>query len=169
LLDPTPFTSATLNMPPASREIETRIANACEAMDNDPKLKGMAAAARFGAPYDRLMARRRGRPPSHTRGGHNKKLSVPQDDLLKDYILMLYHSGHLANLEAIQIAASRLVFYETGDSDSSVSRRWTKAWIACNAKFLKPLKEKPMSARRLSIHIVEDIKEHFAGFGRCMA
>jgi hypothetical protein len=110
LLDPTPFTSATFNMPPASREIETRIANACEAMDNDPKLKGMAAAARFGAPYDRLMACQRGRPPSHTRGGHNKKLLVPQDDSLKDYILMLYHSGHSANLEAIQIAASRLVF-----------------------------------------------------------
>jgi hypothetical protein len=93
--------SATLNMPPVSHEIETRIANACEAMDNDPKLKGIAAAARFGAPYYRLMARRRGRPPSHTRGGHNKKLLVPQDNLLKDCILMLYHSSHSVNLEAI--------------------------------------------------------------------
>jgi len=57
LLDPTPLTSITLNMPPASREIETRIANACEAIDNDPKLKGIAITARFGAPYYRLMAR----------------------------------------------------------------------------------------------------------------
>jgi hypothetical protein len=42
LLNPTPLTSAILNMPPASHEIETRISNACEAMDNDPKLKGIA-------------------------------------------------------------------------------------------------------------------------------
>jgi hypothetical protein len=108
-------------MPPASREIETRIANAYEAMDNDPKLKGMATATRFGAPYDRLMARRRGRPPSYTRGRHNKKLLVPQDNLLKDYILMLYYSSYLINLEAIQITVSRLIFYKTRDSDSFIS------------------------------------------------
>jgi hypothetical protein len=155
-------------MPPKSREIEERISKASEAMDNDPFLKGKAAALQFRAPYHRLMARRRGRPASHTRGGHNKKLLAPQDHALKDYILMLHASGRSANLEAIQISASRLVYYDTGDIESAVSRRWTKAWIARHNDFLKGLKEKPMSAKRLSTHIVEDIKEHFGNFDRCI-
>ena len=46
-------------------------------MDADPKLTGTAAVAKFQAPYHQLMARRRGRPVSNTRGGHNKKLTAP--------------------------------------------------------------------------------------------
>ena len=76
-------------MPPKSRDIEQRIAQASKAMDEDRTLKGTEAAARFQAPYHRLMARQRGRPASHTRGGHNKKLLEPEDESLKDYILML--------------------------------------------------------------------------------
>ena len=64
-------------MPPKNDPIEARITRASKAMDNDPTLKGTKAAAKFGAPYDRLMARRRGRPASRTRGRHNKKLLVP--------------------------------------------------------------------------------------------
>jgi len=88
-------------MPPKAEAIKERIAKASEAMDRDPKLKGAKAVAYFGAPYDRLMARRRGRPVSNSRGGHNKKLSVPQDESLRDYLLMLYTSGRSPNLEAI--------------------------------------------------------------------
>jgi hypothetical protein len=35
------------------------------------------------------------------------------------------------------------------------------------ADFLKSIKEKPLSAKRLAAHIVEDIKGHFAEFNRC--
>jgi hypothetical protein len=44
-------------MPPKAEAIEERIAKASEAIDRDPRLKGTKAAAHFGAPYDRLMAR----------------------------------------------------------------------------------------------------------------
>ena len=76
-------------MPSEPHEIEERIAKASHAIDNDPYLRGTKAAKQFGAPYERLMARRHGRLPSHSRGGQNKKLSAPQDDALKEYILML--------------------------------------------------------------------------------
>jgi hypothetical protein len=76
-------------MPPKSRDIEERVAKASAAMDKDPRLKGTKAASQFGAPYDRLMARWRGRLASHMRGGTNKKLSEPKDKALKEYILML--------------------------------------------------------------------------------
>jgi len=70
---------------------------------------------------------------------------------------MLYAFRHLANADAIKTAASRLVYYESRDIESFVSRKWAKAWITRNSDFLKGLKEKPMSAKRLSTHIVEDI------------
>jgi hypothetical protein len=113
------------------------------------------------------MARRRGRPASHTRGGHNKKLSAPQDDALKEYILMLQYSGRGANLEEIHVAASKLLFWETGEPKSSVSQRWTKSWMTRQANYLKSIKEKPLSVKRLAAHIIDDVKGHFAEFDRC--
>ena len=97
-------------MPPKPYEIEERIAKASLTMDDDPNLKGTKAAQRFGAPYNRLIARRRGRPPSYSRGGQNKKLSIPQDDALKEYILMLQYSGRGANIHEVRAAAGRLLF-----------------------------------------------------------
>jgi hypothetical protein len=96
-------------MPPKQSDIEERIAQASRAMDEDPSLRGTKAALRFGAPYQRLMARRQGRLASNTRGGHNKKLSAPQDDALKEYILMLQYSGKGANIHEIRAAAGRLL------------------------------------------------------------
>lgn len=76
-------------MPPKSRDIKERVAKASTAIDEDPCLKGTKATSQFRAPYHRLIARRRGQPTSHTRGGTNKKLSIPKDESLKEYILIL--------------------------------------------------------------------------------
>lgn len=64
-------------MPTKGELIKEAVTKASQAMDADPKLKGTAAAAKFIALYHRLMACRRGRPASNSRGGHNKKLSAP--------------------------------------------------------------------------------------------
>jgi hypothetical protein len=53
-------------MPTRAALIEEKVIQASKAMDDDPTLKGTKAAAKFGAPYNRLMARRRGRPASNT-------------------------------------------------------------------------------------------------------
>jgi hypothetical protein len=47
-------------MRPKPSDIEERIAKDSRAMDNDPFLKGTKAVAKFGAPYQRLMARQNG-------------------------------------------------------------------------------------------------------------
>ncbi|OCK99339.1 uncharacterized protein K441DRAFT_673656 [Cenococcum geophilum 1.58] len=114
-------------MPPKIDYAEAAVQKAMAAMDANPRLKGTTAAQQFGAPYDRLMARRRGRPASNTRGGHNKKLDVPQDQALRDYLMMLAGAGTEANLAEVKNAASRLLYYESGDPTKTVSRRWTKA------------------------------------------
>ena len=96
---------------------------AMAAMDANPRLKGTTAAQQFGASYDRLMAYQRGRPASNTRGGHNKKLDVPQDQALRDYLMMLAGAGTEANLAEVKNAASRLLYYELGNPIKIVSWR----------------------------------------------
>ena len=110
-------------MPASSSEIESKITAASAAMDTNPCLKASDAARQFNAPYYRLLRRRRGIPPSHTRGGHNKKLSAVQDQALRDYIVMLYNCEMSTNREAIQRATNRLLFYSTGDTTQTVSTR----------------------------------------------
>ena len=154
-------------MPANSSEIESRIAAASAAMDANPRLKASVAARQFDAPYHRLRRRRQGMPPSSTRGGHNKKLSTVQDQALRDYIVMLYNCGMSANQEAVRTAANRLLFYSNGDATQTVSKRWTKEWTKRQSEYLKPLKSKPMSAKRLAAHIVEEVEEHFKAFKKC--
>lgn len=140
-------------MPTRAELMEEKVQQALKAMNGDPSLKGSKATKQFNAPYDRLMARRRGRPASNTRGGHNTKLNRPQDEALKDYILMLQASRNGANMDSINSATNRLLFYQTGDPAITCSRRWTKAWMTRHSDFLKTMKERPLSAKRLSSHI----------------
>ena len=154
-------------MPSKTTEIEAKVDAAMAAMDANPRLKAKDTARQFNAPYQRLLRRRRGIPPSHTRGGHNKKLNSVQDTALRDYICMLYHCGTPANVEAVLLAANRLLYYSTGDPGKSVSIRWTKAWIKRNSDYIDTLKSKPLSAKRLASHIVEDIEGYFMAFKKC--
>jgi hypothetical protein len=108
-------------MPPKDAEIEARIADASKALDLDPKLKVAAAARQFSALYERLLWRRKGRPPSSSCGGHLKKFAEPQDRALKSYLLMLYGCGFPANINNLILAANRVLFYSR--SNETVSRR----------------------------------------------
>jgi len=118
-----PLSTSHLNMASKDAQIEAKIAEASAAMDANPRLRGVKAATQFGVSYDRLMARRRGRPNSSSRGGHNKKLNEVQSSALKEYILMLHACGTSANLETCRLAAGRLLYYETGDPNIQVSIR----------------------------------------------
>ena len=104
-------------------EIEARIDAASAAMDANPNLKASVAARQFSAPYQTLLRRRAGMPPSNSRGGYNKKLNSVQDSALRDYIFMLYSRGTTANTEEVLLAANRLLYYSTSDSEKAVSIR----------------------------------------------
>jgi hypothetical protein len=88
-------------MAPKHDPIKEKIQKASEAMDQDPRYRGTQAALDFMVLYHCLMAQRRGQPTSNTRGGHNKKLSAPQDYALKDYIFMLHGANTNANMTEI--------------------------------------------------------------------
>jgi len=152
-------------MPLTHDEIETAIAEASAAMDLDPSLKGTVAAREFGANYTRLMARRRGRPASNTRGGHNKKLTTPQDSAVKEYLLFLHALGTSPNREVLILASNRVLYY--CGSDATVSTRWAKSWLSRNIEWFKTLRSKPISSKRRDAHIIEDVEGHFEEFKRC--
>jgi len=61
--------------------------------------------------------------------------------------MMLAGAGTEANLAEVKNAASRLLYYESGDPIKIVSWRWTKAWMVRNNEHLKMLKQKPLSVK----------------------
>ena len=152
-------------MLPKADSIEIAIQNALAAMDADPTLKGTDAAKQYNAIYQRLMAWRRGRPSSSTRGGHNQKLQEPQNYAVQDYLTMLHYASTSANLEALVLAANRVLFYSS--STGTVSQKWAKQWMIRYVKFFKTLKTKLMHVKRLVAHVVEDVNDHFVDFQQC--
>ena len=104
-------------------EIEARIDAASAAMDANPNLKASVAARQFSAPYQTLLRRRAGMPPSNSRGGHNKKLNSEQYLASQDYIFMLYSCRTPANTKEVLLAANRLLYYSTSDFEKAVSIR----------------------------------------------
>jgi len=81
---------------------------------------------------------------------------------------MLQYSGHSANIKEVRAAAGLFLIWATGDSEASASVRWTKRWITRLATWLKSIRGKPLSTKRLAAHIVEDVRGHFQEFDRVM-
>jgi hypothetical protein len=154
-------------MPANTTEKETQIKGASAVMDANPRLKASVDAHLFGVPCRTLLRRRERVPPSNTRGGHNKKLNSVQDKALRDYIVMLHGCGTPATIETVRTATNRLLYYSTGDIRKNVSYRWTKAWIKRQDAYHQTLKSKPISAKRLGSHVMEEIQEHFKAFKKC--
>lgn len=148
-----------------SEQIENAISMASEAMDEDPKLTGKEASRRFNAIYSRLMARRRGQTRSNKRGGHNKKLNIPQQQALLDYIDLMFTAGTPINMQEVTRCANHILYWN--GCPEKVSKRWAKRWFTRNADIIKTLKSKTIASKRLESHIVDDIQYHFEEFRRC--
>jgi hypothetical protein len=56
---------------------ESRIVEAIEYIQLNPHTKIALVTRSYNVSYYKLRARLNGRPPSSSRGGHNKKLSEP--------------------------------------------------------------------------------------------
>jgi hypothetical protein len=78
---------------------------------------------------------------------------------------MLYYASTSANFKALVLAANRVLFYL--GSIGTVSRRWAKRCIIRHTEFFKTLKTKPMHVKRLAVHVVEDVNDHFVDFRQC--
>ena len=104
-------------------EIKAWIYAARAAIDANLNLKASIAVHQFSALYQSLLGRQAGMPPSNSRGGHNKKLNSEQYLASQDYIFMLYSCRTPANTKEVLLAANRLLYYLTRDSEKAVSIR----------------------------------------------
>lgn len=144
---------------------EEKVQAALALLQTNPHQTLAVVARKTRCSYKRLRGRLRGIPPSSTRGGHNKKLSIIEDNVLKDFLYMCYRLGHLPSIENV-IAAANLILCAEGRS-TTVSRRWTKAWISRQAEFIKTIRSTPLSSARRASHNRKDIEGHFSEFQRC--
>jgi hypothetical protein len=154
-----------ITMHSKDNDVKRAICKASLAMDLDPRLKATVATREFKALYRRLLNCRKGIPRSTSRGGHNKKLREPQNTAVKSYLEMLYHCRKAANQEHLILTTNRVLYYS--GLTATVSTRWAKGWMARESEFLKTLRSKPLSTKRLAAYIIEDVEGHFATFREC--
>jgi hypothetical protein len=153
-------------MAPADNHEERKVQQAMALLKNNPKMKAKKAAAEMRASYLRLLRRLKGIARSSSRGGHNKKLTEVNDNVLKDYLLMCHGMGRAVNVEHT-IAACNSILRAEGRVEETVSRRWVKKWLSRNSEWLKTLRETPLSAARRGSHNKEEVEGHFTDFKRC--
>ena len=96
-------------MPPKQDHEEIKVQKALELLKNNPGITQKKAYYISCAIYGRVIYQLHGIPGSYTRRGHNKKLTLPQSEALKDYIKMCYTIGHSANIEVIMASTNSIL------------------------------------------------------------
>jgi hypothetical protein len=152
-------------MPPSDEHEERKVQEALDLIRKNPSIKATQAARETRASYPRVLRRLKGIPRSSTRGGHNKKLGVPETVVLREYLLMCHSMGRSASIDHI-IAAANSILRCQGE-ETTVSRRWAKDWLIREHEFLKTLRSKPLEVKRRAAHQKEDIERHFKEYKRC--
>jgi agmatine/peptidylarginine deiminase len=96
-------------MPPKQDHKEIKVQKALELLKNNPRITQKKAYHILRAVYGRVTRRLQGIQASHTRGGYNKKLIVPQSEALKDYIEIYYAIGRSTNIEVVVASANSIL------------------------------------------------------------
>jgi len=99
---------------------EQRIAKAIREI-KDGTLKNVSVAAHHHhVPYHKLYHRFHGRPAMESNGGHNKALSIEQENALLLYIDRCHELGRPCKRRHIELAANSLLW--ASDSPRTVSK-----------------------------------------------
>jgi hypothetical protein len=77
---------------------EKKVQDCLKLLQKHPEVTIADNARQSRASYQRVRCRLRGVPASNTRGGHNKKLNIPQEHALKDHLLFCHHIGRNAGM-----------------------------------------------------------------------
>jgi len=91
-------------------------------LKNNPKMKAKKAAAETRASYLRLLSCLKGVARSSSCGGHNKKFTKVNNNVLKDYLLMCHKIGRAANIKHT-ITACNSILRAEDKARETVSRR----------------------------------------------
>ena len=98
-------------MPPSDQYEEDKVQKCLALLRENPSMPVAQAARQTRALYGRVVRRLQGIPRSSSRGGHNKRLNIPEDNILKEYLLMYYSIGRGAGVDNIIAAANSIIRY----------------------------------------------------------
>jgi hypothetical protein len=150
-----------LKMPTIHADVEDRIEWAIRDVRSGKKCTFREAAAYYYLPYDILIARARGRPTNHSRGGQNKIFSEEDTATLRRFCERCILSGDPPERKHIKAAANSI---RRAQGKPPVSNPWVTRWIKKNSDLLKKKRSKSLAVERKQTHEVEEIRAHFRRF-----
>ena len=121
-------------MPKINNEIEARIQRALASIPEGERPNFKALANEYRVPYQRLLARSKGRASLFDRPSHTTKLTTTQNNALKVYLRRLDDLGIAPRMQQLVQTANTILKIDheaehPGTAPPTVSTRWAYAWI----------------------------------------
>jgi hypothetical protein len=144
--------------------IDDRIEAILKSITDVEKPNYSALARQHGVPYQRLLARSKGRSTLSERPSGTYKLTEAQDQALYEYIARLDELGVCVRLAMIISCANYLLkqSYEGDGMPPSANKLWARRWLKRNPELYKR-RQKSLELNRAVAHDREAILSWFTG------
>lgn len=151
-------------MPQSGLSIDDQIEQILESIEDVEKPNFSKLAREHNVPYQRLLARSKGRPTLSERPSGTYKLSEAQENALYDYVARLDYLGVYVRLPMIVSCANYLLqrSHEGASTPPSASIRWAKRWLKRNPE-LHLRRQQSLELNRAIAHDKEAILRWFDG------
>lgn len=149
-------------MPQSALSVDEKIEQVLESIEHVEKPNFSKLAREHGVPYQRLLARSKGRQTRSQRPSATCKLTDAQDQALYDYIARLDQLGVYVRLSMIASCATYLIqrAYEGIGTPPSATVRWAKNWLKRNPE-LHRRRQRSLDLNRAVAHDKEAILKWF--------
>jgi len=145
--------------------VNDRIEEILESIKDIVKPNFKQLAREYGVPYQRLLARSKGRPTRSKRPSDTYKLAKAQDQALYDYIARLDELGVCVRLPMIVSCANYLLqqAHDGPGPPPTASSRWAKQWLKRQPE-LHIRRQRSLNLNRALAHDSDSIIEWFNTF-----
>jgi hypothetical protein len=152
-------------MPEPPISIDDRIDAILNDLDPKKKPNFSKLAVEKNVPYQRLLARSKGRSTRAQRPSGTYKLSLAQENALYDYIARLDELGVCVRLPMIVSCANYLLQrgHDSLDRYRPATSRWAIQWLKRNPELHKR-RQRSLDLNRAIAHDTTNIKKWFDGF-----
>ena len=147
--------------PNAAEKLEEQILTALRSFDDNPDAKVSEVARQYGVPYQRLLARRRGRQSKIGNSNSHMKLSPGQELALCEYVDRLDRLNLSVRRELIRGAANFILQQSTppGQQPQVVGNHWIARFI--NRHKYRVARQKTLDSERKQAENLEGITEYY--------
>ncbi|KAF7446574.1 HTH-Tnp-Tc5 domain containing protein [Pyrenophora tritici-repentis] len=145
--------------------VNDRISEILKSIEDIPKPNFKQLAREHGVPYQRLLARSKGRPTRSERPSSTYKLTEAQDRALYDYIARLDELGVCVRLPMIVSCVNYLLqqAHDGPGPPPTASSRWAKQWLKRQPE-LHVRRQRSLNLNRALAHDSDSIVKWFDTF-----